>query len=84
MQNAQLAPVCLDCALICTLLVMMRDKERGRWEIAANHNVRLPGALTGKRRRETSLDSKATQLLRANDAASGQARRIERAQATSA
>jgi hypothetical protein len=38
---------------------MMRAKKRGRWEIAANHNVRLPGALTGKRRRETSLDSKA-------------------------
>jgi hypothetical protein len=46
---------------------MMRAKERGRWEIAANHNVRLPGALTGKRRSETSLDSKATQLLRANE-----------------
>jgi hypothetical protein len=46
---------------------MMRAKERGLWEIAANHNVRLPGALTGKRRRETSLDSKATQLLRANE-----------------
>ncbi|HJY47957.1 MAG TPA: hypothetical protein VJ349_04820, partial [Stellaceae bacterium] len=46
---------------------MMRAKERGRWEIAANHNVRLPGALTGKRPRETSLDSKATQLRRANE-----------------
>ena len=58
----RLARVCSDCALLRTLLVMMRAKERGRWEIAANHNVRLPGALTGKRRRETSLDSKATQL----------------------
>jgi hypothetical protein len=46
---------------------MKRAKERGRWEIAANHNVRLPGALTGKRPRETSLDSKAVQLLRANE-----------------
>jgi hypothetical protein len=46
---------------------MMRAKERGLWEIAANHNVRLPGALTGKRPRETSLDSQATQLLRANE-----------------
>jgi hypothetical protein len=45
----------------------MRAKERGRWEIAANHNVGLPGALTGKRPRETSLDSQATQLLRANE-----------------
>ena len=45
----------------------MRAKERGRREIAANHNVRLPGALTGKRPRATFLDSKATQLLRANE-----------------
>jgi hypothetical protein len=33
---------------------MMRPKERGRWGIAANHNVGLPGALTGKRPREPS------------------------------
>jgi hypothetical protein len=46
---------------------MMRAKERGRWGIAANQNVGLPGALTGKRPRETSLDSKATQLRRANE-----------------
>jgi len=30
----------------------MRAKERGRREIAANHNVRLPAALTGKRPRQ--------------------------------
>jgi hypothetical protein len=64
---AWLARVCLDCAVLRTLLVMMRAKQRGRWEIAANHNVRLPGAVTGKRPRETFLDSKATQLRRANE-----------------
>jgi hypothetical protein len=53
--------VCLDRALLRTLLVMMRAKDRGLWEIAANVG------LTGKRPRETSLDSQATLLLRANE-----------------